>query len=189
MKIKLRKMTVICFAVAFIIFAGLVACVDKDTAGKGETSKGVSDEELGIRKKTLFDEKDVTPATGTLTESGPGSGKKIARSFENAPPLIPHDITGMLPIALTNNMCMGCHMPEAATASGAVSIPPSHMMDLATGKDLKGELHGERYNCMQCHVQQVEIPAAVENIFKEDFRDERSKYNSNLAETLNEGVK
>lgn len=150
---------------------------------------GISYSEMSIRKQSVFDEKDVIPDEGKYTAVAPGSSKRIKRAFENAPPIIPHDITGMLPIALTNNMCMNCHMPREAKFSGAVSVPLSHLMDLATGKDLKGELHGERYNCMQCHVQQVEIPAAVENLFKEEFRDERSKYNSNLAETLNEGVK
>lgn len=151
--------------------------------------KGVSDTDMSIRKKSVFDEKGVTPDEGKYTDKAPGDSKKIKRAFENSPPLIPHDITGMLPIAVTNNMCMGCHMPKEAKASGAVAIPKSHLMDLATGKDLKGKLHGERYNCMQCHVQQVELPATVENLFKEDFRDERSRYNSNLADTLNEGVK
>lgn len=151
--------------------------------------KGISEDDISIRKQSVFGEKNVIPDEGKYTDAAPGTSKKIKRAFENSPPLIPHDITGMLPIAETNNMCMDCHMPSAAISMGAVAIPKSHLMVLATGKDLKGELHGERYNCMQCHVQQVELPAAVKNMFKEDFRDERSKYNSNLIDILNEGVK
>ncbi len=80
-------------------------------------------------------------------------------------------------------------MPDVAEGGLAVAIPKSHFMELATGKDLKGELPGTRYACMLCHVPQAELSAAVDNTFKEEFRDERSKYSSNLAETLNEGVK
>jgi len=194
MKIKLRIMRVFSFASALIIIAGLVACTDSDVAKNEQSVKkfadsGISDNEISIRKQSVFEEKGVTPDEGKYSDMAPGTSKRIQRSFENSPPLIPHDITGMLPIAITNNMCMGCHMPTAAVAMGAVPVPRSHLMVLASGEDLKGELHGERYNCVQCHVQQVELSATVENLFKEDFRDERSKYNSNLADTLNEGVK
>ncbi len=194
MKIYLRKMTVFCFAAVFIIFAGLAACVDKDApkkeVSKKETAaKGISDEELGIRKQSLFEEKNLVPAKGDYAESSPGASKKIERAFENSPPLIPHDLTGQLPITVDNNACVGCHMPDVAEGTGAVAIPRSHFMELATGKDHGGELRGERYACMLCHVPQAGLPVAVDNTFKGGFRDERSKYNSNLADTLNEGVK
>ncbi|MEW6602270.1 MAG: nitrate reductase cytochrome c-type subunit, partial [Nitrospirota bacterium] len=118
-----------------------------------------------------------------------GESTKFERSFENSPPLIPHDITGMLPIAQTENLCMGCHMPEEAVGSGATPIPKSHLTDLDTGADLGGKLAGSRYNCMQCHVIQTNLSPAVKNIFKGGFRDEKSRYNSNLMDTLNEGVR
>ncbi len=153
-----------------------------------EVPKSVSEEEIGIRKQTLFSEQDIEPAQGVYPALKPGESKRFARSFENSPPLIPHDLTGMLPIAETKNMCMSCHMPQAAKSMGAVAIPKTHLMDMDTGKDLGGELDGSRYDCMACHVPQVKLPAPVENMFKGDFRDERSRYNSNLAETLNEGV-
>ncbi len=151
-------------------------------------SESVSDEELGIRKQTLFSEQEVMPFKGVYPDVQPGESERFQRAFENSPPLIPHDLTGMLPIAVTNNMCKGCHMPEVAKGMGAIPVPRSHMMDLETGKDLGGELDGKRYNCMQCHVPQVTLPAPIKNMFEGDFRDERSKYNSNLADTLNEGV-
>ena len=194
MKIKLRKMTVISFAAAFFIFTGLVACVDKDTAKKEiprkeAAQKGISDQELGLRKQSVFDEKGVAPAEGKYTAKAPGESSRIERSFENSPPLIPHDITGLVPITADYNSCAGCHMPDMAEGSRAVAIPRSHFMELATGKVHKGELQGTRYSCMLCHVPQAELSAAVENTFKEEFSSERSKYNSNLADTLNEGVK
>jgi cytochrome c-type protein NapB len=95
----------------------------------------------------------------------------------------------MLPVVETNNACLNCHMPEHAVALGATPIPKSHFYDIDTGKDLKGQLDGKRYPCMQCHVQQVNIPEAIKNTFKADFRSKKSKTSSNLLDTLNEGVK
>ena len=113
---------------------------------------------------------------------------RIEMAFENSPPLIPHDITGMLPIAQTDNICMGCHMPDESASSGATPIPKSHLFDLSTGKDLKGELDGTRFNCMQCHVIQTTVNPAIENLFKGEFRDEDDRHRSNLIDILNEGV-
>ncbi|MBI5055790.1 MAG: nitrate reductase cytochrome c-type subunit [Nitrospirae bacterium] len=154
-----------------------------------QTGKAFTEEELGLRKETLYDESKELPARGAPITKEPGTGKKFERSFENSPPLISHDITGMLPIARTDNMCMGCHMPDAVSATGATAIPQSHFFDLDTGKDLAGNLDGKRYNCMQCHAIQTTITPPVKNLFKSEFRSKKGKYRSNLLDTLNEGVK
>lgn len=151
--------------------------------------KTLSEEDLGIRHEDIDDESRIKPATGDYPKDEPGKSKKIERAFENSPPLIPHDITGMLPIAETNNMCIGCHMPESARATGATPIPKSHLVDFQTGKDLKGKLDGKRYDCMQCHVQQVTLTPPVANLFKGEFRSKEGRRRSNLIDTLNEGVK
>lgn len=151
--------------------------------------KTYTEEELGLRKETLYDESTEMPARGEPVKKEPGESDKFERAFENSPPLIPHDITGMLPIAQTENICMGCHMPEEAGATGATPIPGSHFVDLDTGQDLRGKLDGNRYNCMQCHVIQVTIAPPVKNLFKGEFRDDKGKYRSNLLDVLNEGVK
>jgi cytochrome c-type protein NapB len=80
-------------------------------------------------------------------------------------------------------------MPEEAGAIGATPMPKSHFFDIDTGKDLKGALDNKRYFCMQCHVPQVNIPEAIKNTFKADFRSKKSKTSSNLLDILNEGVK
>ncbi|HXX58913.1 MAG TPA: nitrate reductase cytochrome c-type subunit, partial [Thermodesulfovibrionales bacterium] len=143
---------------------------------------------LGIRKESIYEEEKVRPEHGEYPQDAPGQSKKIKRTFENSPPLIPHDITGMLPIAETNNMCMSCHMPEYAKSMGATPIPRSHLTNLDTGEDLKGKLDGKRYNCMQCHVLQVNVQPPVKNLFKGEFRDKKGKESSNLLDILNEGV-
>jgi cytochrome c-type protein NapB len=186
-------MFVVFLVVLFVMVpAGTVALADEEVEEEMEKEEleeeELDEDELGIRKESLFSEEEGNPAHGEYPTAKPGASKRFRRAFENSPPLIPHDLTGMLPIVETNNSCVNCHMPKQARTIGAVPVPKSHLMDMDTGKDLGGELDGARYNCMQCHVPQVSIPEAVENMFTEEFRDKKSEYNSNLADTLNEGV-
>lgn len=167
------------FFAVLTLFAGGCA-----SSGKGT----LSEDDLGIRKGSLFQEKTVVPAHGEYSKAEAGTSKTMERAFENSPPLIPHDLTGMLPIAVTGNLCVGCHMPESAAGMGATPIPKSHLMDLGTGKDLKGKLDGKRFDCMQCHVPQVEAALPVKNLFRGEFRDEQGRVRSNLEDVLNEGV-
>jgi cytochrome c-type protein NapB len=147
-----------------------------------------TEEELGLRKETLYDETATAPVHGETTKMEPGESTRIERAFENAPPMIPHDTTGMLPLARTENICIDCHMPEEAENVGATPVPDSHLVDFDTWKDLDGDLDRKRFNCMQCHVIQTTLPPAVENNFKGEFRDEKGRYRSNLLNILNEGV-
>lgn len=151
-------------------------------------NKEKNEDELGIRKGSIYEEEKVTPEHGEYSKTEPGKSKRIERSFENSPPLIPHDLTGMLPLAETNNACLNCHMPETAKSIGATPIPKSHFFDMDTGKDLGGKLDGKRYFCMECHVPQVDIPAPIKNQFKAEFRHKKSRTSSDLLDTLNEGV-
>lgn len=160
----------------------LISCAQTQTR-----TKTFSEEELGLRQETLYNESSTVPVHGETTKKEPGESAKFERSFENSPPLIAHDITGMLPIE-RDNICMGCHMPEEAVFSGATPTPSSHLIDLDTREYLKGKLDGARFNCVQCHVVQNILTPAVENIFKGEFRDERGRYRSNLLNVLNEGV-
>jgi nitrate reductase (cytochrome), electron transfer subunit len=175
-----------------IMIAVLGAVLVITLAGAGASAaeqKPVSEEQLGIRKGTLTDESMAAPAHGEYSHAEPGKSKPLGRAFENSPPLIPHDLTGMLPIAETNNACLNCHMPEPALALGATPMPKSHFFDMDTGKDLQGKMDNKRYPCMQCHVPQVNIPEPIKNTFKADFRSNKSKTSSNLLDILNEGVK
>lgn len=162
----------------------LLSCSQTMTQTKKQT---YTEEDLGLRHETLYDESITVPTHGETTTLGPGESTRYDRSFENSPPLIPHDITGMLPLE-EDNICTGCHMPEEAIFSGATPIPSSHLIDFETGEYLKGSLDRARFNCVQCHVIQTTLTPAVENIFKGDFRDERGRYRSNLINNLNEGV-
>jgi cytochrome c-type protein NapB len=183
--LKVKTLTVMLLAVFLLAVAACSSTPAKETA-----KAAVSEDEMGLRRQSLYGEQDVMPAMIDYADCTPVSGKRFERSFENSPPLIPHDLTGMLPIAEKNNMCLQCHLPEKALMTGAVAIPKTHMMDLERNQqDLHGKLAGARYNCMACHVPQVNLPPLVKNIFEGNFRDVKDKYNSNLADTLNEGVR
>lgn len=181
-KIGGKGLTVVAIALALAIGAS-PALADK------KKHKGTSEEELGLRTESIYGEEKEKPAHGEYSKTEPGKSKRIERAFENSPPLIPHDLTGMLPIAETNNACLNCHMPEQARAMGAVPLPKSHFFDMDTGRNLGGNLDGKRYPCMQCHVPQVNISEPIKNQFKADFRSKKSRTGSDLLETLNEGVK
>ena len=115
-----------------------------------------------------------------------GTSTKIARAFQDAPPMIPHDVEGMLPITIKDNQCVSCHAPEVAPSMGALPYPKSHMTDFRpkTGmasngkitkdgrevdntssdklayvsiKDNAGRLTGARFNCSQCHAPQSQV--------------------------------
>ena len=172
MRTKVHLIAVFVLALS-VLLAGIPAAAEKS----------VADTEISIRKQSLFEEKSVTPDMGKYPSDSPGASKKIERSFENSPPLIPHDVSGMLPITINSNQCLGCHMPDAAKNIGAVPIPRTHL-------DKKGkELRGKKFACMLCHAPQAEIPATVDNTFEKEFRNKKSKYRSNLSENQNEGVK
>jgi len=174
-----KKILVLAVLSGIIAFGVIISCAHK---------KSYTEEELGLRKETLYDETTTMPVRGEPVKEEAGESTKFARAFENAPPLIPHDITGMLPLAETENVCLDCHMPEEAESMGSTPIPKSHFVDLGTGKDLHGKLDGDRFNCMQCHVIQTTLTPAVKNTFKGEFRDEKGRYSSNLIDILNEGV-
>lgn len=153
-----------------------------------EVTKLYDDKDMGLRKTALSNE-NLQLEDINYTQADAGTSTKVARSFENAPPLIPHSTEGLLPITTDNNICLTCHMPEYAEAVGSTPIPKSHLFSLRDGKDLYGKLSDARFNCTQCHVPQANVTPLVKNNFKADFRDEGSKEKSNLLDVLNEGVR
>ncbi len=153
---------------------------------EGETTGPVTAEELSYRSDPLLADSGV-PATSYFS-SEPGESEKFTRSFENAPPMIPHSLEDLLPIAIDENSCLDCHLPDVAEDAGATAVPASHFYDIRQDKQLD-ELAGANFNCTLCHAPQVDSPALVENEFTTEFRDQGSSSSSNLLETLNEGVR
>jgi cytochrome c-type protein NapB len=150
----------------------------------------VADTEIGLIKG-LDDENTLSEQPPSYSTTAPGTSKKIQRAYDNAPPMIPHDTEGLLPITKESNMCIGCHMPEVAKSVGAIAIPKTHLMNLREDKgkqDLKGQLYQGRYSCNQCHTPQAQIDVARDNKFKAAYKTKKAKSKSNLADVINEGV-
>ena len=143
----------------------------------------------------LLKEDSIPPAVHYHT-AAPGTSKKFARAYQDAPPMIPHDTNGMLPITKDNNQCLMCHMPDMAASMGATPIPISHFTDFRPKTVVKGDevlkngriientssedlanisikvdkkenkLYAGRFNCTQCHAPQSTNSLVDESKFK-----------------------
>jgi cytochrome c-type protein NapB len=165
---------------------GFISMIAVSVLLSGSPEKLVSEESLGLRKVDLYSEDQATPDQTNYTQQVAGTSKTINRAFQDAPPMIPHSVEGMLPIVMGNNQCTNCHMPEVAPSVKATPIPESHFTNFrAESKAIKGEntsdakmadvsikkstkLVGARFNCSQCHAPQSD-GELVENTFTPDF--------------------
>ena len=142
-------------------------------------------EELSYRNEPLLDDSGTPPTIFDAPD--PGDSQLEARSFENAPPVIPHNVDDLLPITANENSCTDCHLPEDAADVGATPVPASHLFDMRNNKQLDS-LNPANYNCTLCHATQANTGELVENTFEPYFRAQEAKERSNLLDTLNEGV-
>ncbi|MCK5856063.1 MAG: nitrate reductase cytochrome c-type subunit [Bacteroidales bacterium] len=178
----------------------------------GETTKQevtvVTQDPIASQVGGLLDDDQGLAGMPVYSDAAPGTSEKFDRSFENAPPLIPHNTEGLVPIKKDNNMCLTCHMPAVAVAMKSTALPASHFTDyrpkvIEKGgkyqvdakegevyeKSLGDELSSTRYNCTQCHVSQAKIDPWVQNNFEQVFRDNNLKTSSNLEKNIQDGVK
>ena len=84
------------------------------------------------------------------------------RNYPEQPPVIPHKIDGYQ-VDRNANKCLTCHSRTAIEQSQAPMVSVTHFMD-RDGQFL-ASVSPRRYFCNQCHVVQLEIPAAIENNF------------------------
>lgn len=172
------------------------------------TKNVIDDESIGLRKVDLLSEEKVAPDETKYGTSQPMSGYKIDRAYQNAPPMIPHDVEGMLDITPQNNACIGCHDAAVAESMGATPIPKSHYIDFRPKHKLEGEkfvkstdnmknevsikpidtLANARFNCNACHAPQSTGDIAVENTFKPDFTREDGQHKSTWHEVLTDDL-
>ncbi|GHS88722.1 periplasmic nitrate reductase, electron transfer subunit [Campylobacterota bacterium] len=157
----------------------------------------VSDVDLGLRHTDLLNDSSVKLRGVEYDATPAGESKLISRAFENAPPMISHDVEGMTEMGKDGNQCTACHLPEMAAFAKATPMPKTHFVDIRndgvkklTVHDLGGKMSDVRYNCTQCHVPQaVGAAPTVENTFGVVLRNEKTKTSSNLIDTLNDGVR
>ena len=184
--------------------ANSAANLTKDDLGN---KKEVTEAALGLRKTNLYAEDDTTAMKVEYNTAAPGTSKKIERAFQDAPPMIPHSVEGLLPIKTGNNQCIGCHEPEAAKAAGigATPIPPSHFTNFRPQHKLEGQdfsrvtdanknevaikkldkMSASRFNCSQCHAPQSTGALAVSNTFQADFSDKDGASTSTWYDNMN----
>lgn len=163
--------------------------VEQKNKSKSSDSKEAKDLNILRSANDVMDEEEVKLVDINWTKPAAGEAQRYERSFENAPPMIPHDLEGLIPITADNNMCVTCHMPEVAKDVGATAIPKSHLYSIRNKKDLDGKLSDDRFNCTVCHVPQANVEAKFKNNFKPEYRDANSSQHSNLLDVLNEGVR
>lgn len=177
-------------------------------------NKSIKDDSIGIRTDNLFSEEKVVGDKTQYSTDVAGTSTKINRAFENAPPMIPHDTEGMLPITIDNNQCTACHDPAVAESMGATPIPKSHFTsfreavaiakdgnierdgkEVANSSDLKpiikplDHLSNARFNCSACHAPQSNSVNVPKNNFAPEFRSSDLNDKSNLIDVVTEGVK
>jgi len=214
--VKVIKTIALVALLAPALYSADVVDINKEANSKTNLTKDdlgnkkeVTETVLGLRKTDLYSEEAET--TGMKTNYGtdaPGTSKRLERAFQDAPPMVPHSVEGLLPITAKNNACTGCHMPAVAPAMKATPIPKSHFMNFrpknkVLGKmfkkevdNLKNEVHIEklnklsmaRFNCSQCHAPQSRGELAVSNTFEGGFSDKDGKSKSNWYDRMTDDL-
>lgn len=152
-----RKTVLLSVVLAMSLSLSLTAFAVQDQA--------IPDDALGLSKTSVYDVPDE-PAMADYGGGDPGSNKLIARSYNTAPPMIPHTVKDMLPITRETNLCKDCHvLPDLIghkLAPGMpIPSPASHYVDVK-----KGVLYMGRWNCVQCHRPQAKVDLLVKSTFR-----------------------
>jgi len=187
-----NKLTLIGVATAALLLAGCGG--DSASPAKAEMKEAkpvptITEEELSYRNDPLYSEDKVMVPASKYSEAPATTSTKIDRAFQDAPPMIPHDTTGMLPIKKSDNQCIQCHMPDVAEGMGATPIPPSHFLNMRPNNKVingtfhkqvdnlknqvsikkQAELYQGRFNCTQCHAPQSDAKLITENSFQANY--------------------
>jgi cytochrome c-type protein NapB len=116
---------------------------------------------------------DQAPEAKKYLGGKPGGQEKVARTFKEQPPVIPHAVENFDEITLEENQCLTCHSATNYQKKKAPKIGDSHFRD-REGKVLP-ETSALRHNCVQCHVPQVDAPPLVDNDFKGNLAEGKTK--------------
>jgi len=127
--------------------------------------QGIPDSTIGLSKVTVFEVPEPGPVL--YNTSDPGDRSPEPAPFPGAPPPIPHGIGDFLPLTLTENGCLDCHLVEEKVEGEPTPIPPSHFVDLRNAPDdMRDDVAGARYVCVTCHVAQTGAAPLVKNDFE-----------------------
>lgn len=139
-------------------------------AGQGGNTSGTAktEDEIGLRKNPLVDLNLVLPQP-MYSMKDPGESKKFARSFYDAPPMVPHTVD--MAQGKDENECMDCHDVDLGDKE-TPPIPPSHRItvkitqvtqegdsrpdyQMVEGHMATEGVDNKRFYCTQCHVPQA----------------------------------
>ena len=171
-------------------------------------TKNIDEDSIGLRKVELLSEDKAAPSETKYGTSAPMSGYKIERAYQNAPPMIPHDVEGLLEITPDNNACIGCHEAAVAPSMNATPIPKSHYINFRPKDKLEGDnfvkgvdnmknevsikpidtISSARFNCTACHAPQSTGELAVENTFKPTYTRKDGKEKSTWDQVLTDDL-
>ncbi len=205
---KILTQTSIGLVASALLLIGCANVATDAVANDTVAKPTISVSNLGYRGTDDLLKEDVVPPAVKYHAAAPGTSKKFKRAFQDAPPMIPHDTTGMLPITKEDNQCIMCHMPDVAASMGATPIPISHFTNfrpqtkvvgnkiLKNGKAVKNtssehlanvsikvdkkeqKLYAGRYNCSQCHAPQATNALVDESKFKPVFASPDGEHKS-----------
>ncbi len=181
--------------------------ISKDDLGN---KKEVKEVVFGLRKTDLYsEESDTVGDKVNYGTDAPGTSKRLERAFQDAPPMIPHSVEGLLPIKTGNNQCISCHMPEAAAAMKATPLPKSHFVNFRPKHSFDGKMFEKaidnqknevaiskasdklsmsRFNCSQCHAPQSRGDLVVSNTFEGGFSEKDGKTGSSWYDHMNDDL-
>ena len=123
------------------------------------SAAAVGDEVQSLRGATPLDADSTAPARVRYRDGD----ERIARTFDEQPPLAPH-ATEKYEITVAENRCMECHSWADHEEAGATLVGDSHFVGGKASAEAK--LEGRRYFCTQCHVAQADSTPLIENTFE-----------------------
>jgi cytochrome c-type protein NapB len=203
---KLISTMTLSLATVGLLFIGCGDAKPQKSQTEAVAVASVSEESLGLRKTGIYEEDNTQPAQTSYRASAQGESVKIKRAFQDAPPMIPHSIDGLLPITADYNSCTGCHMPDVAMYMDPkpTPIPKSHFLDMRPKHNYDGKLFTKsidnyenetdvkkidhlsnaRFNCSQCHAPQSRGNLAVENTFEATYQREGAEFKSTWTDVM-----
>lgn len=187
----------------FFIFVLILVC----GCSNQSNNDWIADEDIDMSDASLFTDESVLTEAPEYSKVRGGESEVIDRSFENAPPLIPHKVAGLLPINIDDNMCLRCHLPDKAEKFDAIPMPETHFtsyrplvveengiyrVDAEENVVIETDLdhfNGAMFNCSQCHVPQANVTVDISNIFTPKFRKSSGNTKSSLKDDMGDGVR
>lgn len=124
--------------------------------------RAIPDSTIGLARASVF--AVPTPVRVKPEGSSPGDRPRRPRPYATAPPQVPHDVAGFLPITRAENQCIDCHSRAGAAENEAIPMPNSHYTNLRRDPLTVGTaIAGARYVCVSCHASGSDAVALVGN--------------------------